>query len=145
MFHLKTVAECTTRLITTLRQSSLQLFFAELAYKIFGSQLQGRERLTSFTGLLCGHPAGGIRRLQRIQAPRCLNLLPIPREVGRYSRVFWCHTAFGCSPINCLSEEKTGTSLKSQDRVRALLTVCVRLECSKFGSSFISALIWGLS
>ena len=99
----------------------------------------------SFTGLLCGYPAGGIRRLQRTQAPWCLDLLPIPREVGRCSRVFWCDTAFGCSPNDCLSEEKTGSSLKSQDRVRALLIVCVRLECSKLGSSFILALIWGLS
>ena len=74
----------------------------------------------SFTGLLCGHPAGGIRHLQRTQAPWCLDLLPIPREVGRCSGVCWCDTAFSCSPKNYLSKVKTGSSLKSQDRVRAL-------------------------
>ena len=56
---------------------------------------------------------------------------------------FWCDSAFSCSSNDCLSEEKTGSSLNSQDRVRALLIVCVKLECSKLGSSFISALIWG--
>ena len=45
--------------------------------------------LMSFNCLLCGHPPGGIRRLQRTQAPWCLDLLPIPREVGRCLRIFW--------------------------------------------------------
>ena len=152
-------------------------------------------------------PCCGIRRLQRTQAPRCLDLLPTPREVKRCSRGFWCDTAFSCSPNDCLSEEKTGWSLKSQDRdtnrpisscinltsfsdrifsqskllpktthdlglktsiqnfnsfvgctlmenqpwpqfqngIRERSVVCVRLECSKFGLSFISAIIWGFS
>ena len=124
------------------------LFFAELCRQNFWlpapKLLADRERLMSFTGLPCDHLAGGIQRLQPTQAPRCLDLLPIPREVGRCSRAFWCDTTFGCSPNDCLIEEKTGSSLKSQDRVRALLIVCVRLECSKLGSSFISVLIWGL-
>ena len=33
---------------------------------------------------------------------------------------------------DCLSEEKTGSSLKSQDPVRALLIVSVTLECSNW-------------
>ena len=40
---------------------------------------------------------------------------------------------FGCSSNDCLSEERTGSFLRSQDRVRVLLIVCVRLECSKLG------------
>ena len=111
-------------------------FFAELDTQNFTPNtkaLADIKRLMSFIGLQCGHPAGGIRRLQRTQAPRCLDLLPIPREAGRCSRVFWCDTAFSCSSNDCLSEEKTSSSLKSQDRVRALLIVCGRLECSKLG------------
>ena len=40
---------------------------------------------------------------------------------------------FGDSSNDCLSEEKTGSTLKSKDWVRALLFICVRLECSKLG------------
>ena len=56
--------------------------------------LADSERLMSVTGLLCGHLAGGIRRLQRTQAPRCLDLLPTPREVGRCSRIFLVRHGF---------------------------------------------------
>ena len=48
---------------------------------------------------------------------------------------------FSGSSNDCLSEEKTGSSFKSQDAVRALLIFSVRLEGSINGSSFISALI----
>ena len=40
---------------------------------------------------------------------------------------------FGGSSNDCLSEEKTGSSFKSQDAVRALLIFSVRLEGSITG------------
>ena len=40
---------------------------------------------------------------------------------------------FGSSSNDCLSEEKTGSSFKSQDGVRALLIFSVRLEGSIIG------------
>ena len=38
----------------------------------------------------------------------------------------------GGSSNDCLSEEKTASSLKSQDLVRAMLIVSVKLECSNW-------------
>ena len=38
----------------------------------------------------------------------------------------------GGSSNDCLSEEKIGSSLKSQDPVRVLLIVSVKLECSNW-------------
>ena len=40
---------------------------------------------------------------------------------------------FGSSLNDCLSEEKTGSSFKSQDAVRALLILSFRLEGSIIG------------
>ena len=40
---------------------------------------------------------------------------------------------FGCSSNDCLSEEKTGSSFKSQDALRALQIFSVRLEGSIIG------------
>ena len=90
--------------------------------------------LMSFNGLLCGHPAGGIRRLQRTQAPWCLDLLPgIPREVCRQVlKDLLVRYRLGGSSNDCLSKEKTGSSLESQDPVRALLIISVKLECSNW-------------
>ena len=55
---------------------------------------------------------------------------PVAHSEGSWLvlKSFWCDTALGCSPNDCLSEKKTGSSLKSQDRVRALLIVVLALN-----------------
>ena len=54
-----------------------------------------------------------------------------------------CDTAFSCSPTNCLSEEKIGSSMKLQDRVRAFYLFELSLECLKIG--FVSCVRVNLS
>ena len=117
-------------------------FFAVLYMQNFAPNskaLADLKRLMSFTGLQCGHPAGGIRRLQVLKHLGVFTCCPFREKLagaqGFFGAIQLYFMRYRCSSNDCLSEEKTGLSLKSQDRVRALLIVCVRLECSKLGHS----------
>ena len=107
-----------------------------------------RQRLMSITGLLCGLPCQQNSAFVRTPYQTELRLSSTSSVFGfvTHPEESWqvllgssqCDTAFSCSPTNCLSEEKIGSSKKTQDRVRTFYLFELGLECSKFGFIIVS-------
>ena len=82
----------------------------------------------SITGLLCGPPYqqnSGFVITSYPTKPRLPNTSSVFGFLAHFEGSLQVHLSskvlysFSCSPTNCLSEEKIGSSMKTQDRVRA--------------------------